>query len=152
MLSECGIMLLCINIGGVTVQELYFKLIKDVESLGISANFKLELSGYSKTYFGRYDPNTDKITVYVYKDLKCTIMYDYKDLLLTVIHEVIHCMQWNDKSFIRRKGIMHDAEFHALYNQYSNRAKAYLLLREVKYDNFFASHIGKAPTLCCRYG
>ena len=105
-------------------------LLNDIRKVGISVPFKLVLRGYSKSYFGRYDPNTNKVIIYPYKNPEGE-MYSYLDILCTAIHESIHCMQWHNPSFIRYKGIMHDAEFKKLYAKYSDRAKARVLLREV---------------------
>lgn len=126
------------------MQELYYRLLKDIRKIGITANFELELKFYSKTYFGRYDPNINKVTIYVYEDPKCSKLIKYEDLLMTTIHEAIHCMQWQDKSFVRLKGVMHDAEFYRLFNMYSDRAKSLLLLQEVRrrYD--------RVPKVCRR--
>lgn len=119
------------------VQELYHKdlrdkLLKDMKRVGIPTNFNLVLKPYSKTFFGRYDPNTNKVILYVYDNPDCSKMCRYDTLLLTLIHESIHSIQWNDSSFVRRKGVMHDAEFHKLYNFYSDKAKSYMLLEEVR--------------------
>ena len=115
------------------LQELYHKLLSDLRRVGISIDFNLELKPYSKTYYGRYDPNSNKVTVYVYEDSACTRMQNYKDLLLTLIHESIHCIQWNSESFVRVKGVMHDVEFYRLYNLYSQKAEALLERRESSY-------------------
>lgn len=120
------------HIGGDFVMELYHKLLQDVRKCGIMEDFTLELKPYSKTYYGRYDPNKNKITVYIYSDKECTELMDYKDLLFTVIHEAVHCIQWHDESFVRVRGVMHDAEFYRLYSEYEDRAKALLYFREVK--------------------
>ena len=111
------------------MQELYHRLLNDLQKIGITDNFSLELRPYSKTYFGRYDPNSDRITLYVYEDESCSNYIKYEELFITLIHESIHCIQWHDKSFVRRKGVMHDAEFYRLYNYYCNKAKSMLLLR-----------------------
>lgn len=114
------------------LQELYHRLLFDMQRVGIDTSFTLEIKSYSKTYFGRYDPNHDKITVYVFEDDLCTKMYSYMEILLTCIHEAVHSIQWNDKSFVRRKGVMHNADFFSLYNRYADKAKSYLLMQEVK--------------------
>jgi hypothetical protein len=129
------------------VQELYHRLLRDMKALGIPTNFTFELKPYSKTYFGRYDPNLNKVTVYVYEDKSCTKMMSYEEILLTSIHEAVHSIQWQDKSFVRRKGVMHDADFYRLYNMYSDRAKSILLLREVRYARVLQIPRGKAPEI-----
>ena len=106
------------------------RLLKDLRDIGINVPFTLNVRGYSKTYFGRYDPNTNKVILYPYKTPKGD-MYSYLDILLTAVHECSHCIQWSDPTFVRYKGIMHDAEFKKLYGKYSNRARAKMLFKEV---------------------
>ena len=108
------------------MQELYHKLLGDMKRVGLPTDFTLELKPYSKTYYGRYNPNLDRVTVYIYEDKECTKLTDYEELLLTSIHEAVHHVQWKDKSFVRRRGVMHDADFHRLYNMYAERAKSIL--------------------------
>lgn len=131
------------------LQELYHRLIQDMTRVGITIDFDLELKSFSKTYYGRYDPNSNKVTVYIYEDKSCTRMYSYEDILMTTIHEAVHSLQWHDKSFVRRKGVMHDADFFRLYNMYSDKAKSILLLREVRYDRVFQTHRTEAPRIHC---
>lgn len=114
------------------MQELYHRLLSDLKQVGIKPSFTLELRPYSKTYYGRYDPNLDKVTVYLYEDKACTKLTEYEELLLTTVHEAVHAIQWHDKSFVRRKGVMHNADFHRLYNLYAERAKSLLSKREVR--------------------
>ena len=135
------------------MQELYHRLLTDLRKVGITEKFDLILKPFSKTYYGRYDPNVDRVTIYVYEDKACTRAYKYEELLLTLVHEAIHCIQWHDKSFVRRRGVMHDADFHRLYNMYSDRAKSILLMREIRndkrhYRNNSVSR-GKAPEIRC---
>ena len=132
------------------LQELYHRLIQDLTRVGIEINFTLELKSFSKTYYGRYDPNSNRITVYIYEDKSCTHMYPYEDILMTCIHEAIHSIQWHDESFIRRKGVMHDADFFRLYAMYSDKAKSILLLREVNYDRVFEAPRGENSRIYCR--
>lgn len=131
------------------MQDLYHRLLKDMTSLGIPIDFTFELKPYSKTYYGRYDPNSDKVTVYIYEDKSCTKMMSYEEILLTSIHEAVHSIQWHDKSFVRRKGVMHNAEFFRLYSAYSEKAKSMLLLREVRYDRIFQTSRSKNPEIYC---
>lgn len=132
------------------MQDLYHRLLKDMNALGISTDFTLELKGFSKTYFGRYDPNSNKVTVYVCENKSCTRRYSYEDILLTCIHEAVHAIQWNDKSFVRRRGVMHNADFYRLYNMYADKAKSILLLREVRNDRVFQVSRNKASEVCRR--
>lgn len=113
------------------MQELYHRLLNDLQKIGITDSFSLELRPYSKTYFGRYDPNLDRITLYVYEDESCSNYIKYEELFITLIHESIHCMQWHDKSFVRRKGVMHDAEFHRLFNKYKTKAKSIVFKEDI---------------------
>ena len=136
----------------ISVQELYHRLLIDLRKVGITVVFNLELRPYSKTYYGRYDPNVNKVTLYVYEDKACTKMTKYEELLMTLIHEAVHCIQWHDKSFVRRKGVMHDAEFHRLFNMYKDKAKSILLLREIRHDRIYSAHRGKAIEVHCRHG
>ena len=132
------------------MQDLYHRLLRDMNAVGVPTDFTLELKGFSKTYFGRYDPNLNKVTVYVCENKSCTKRYEYQEILLTCIHEAIHAMQWHDKSFVRRRGVMHNEEFYRLYNMYSDRAKSILLLREVRHDTVFQAHRSKAPEVHSR--
>ena len=50
------------------VGDLQDRLISDVACLGLDLDFDLELRPYSKNYFGVYNPNNDKIVLYVYQD------------------------------------------------------------------------------------
>lgn len=130
------------------VQELYHRLLADLQIIGITADFTLELKPYSKTYYGRYDPNINKITVYVYEDKDCTTLTPYKELLLTTIHEAVHSIQWNDKSFVRRKGVMHNTDFHRIYNGYAHKAESLLKQREVKkHDSYPKVRRGKVSVI-----
>lgn len=132
------------------MQDLYHRLLRDMNAIGIPTSFTLELKGFSKTYFGRYDPNSDKVTVYVFENKSCTKRYEYQDILLTCIHEAVHAIQWHDKSFVRRRGVMHNADFYRLYNMYADKAKSILLLREVRNDRVFQVSRNKASEVCRR--
>lgn len=130
------------------MQELYHRLMRDIKKCGISVDFTLELKPYSKTYYGRYNPELNKITVYVYEDKQCLHPVKYEELLLTTIHEAVHCIQWHDESYVRIRGVMHDAEFYKLYNKYKDRAKALLLFEEVSHaDNKFTQEANIPVTL-----
>lgn len=131
------------------MQDLYHRLLSDLKKVGINESFKLELRPYSKTYYGRYDPNVDKVTLYVYEDESCSRYIQYEDLFMTLIHEAIHCIQWHSESFVRRKGVMHDAEFYRLFNEYKDKAKSILLMREIRNDYFYPTVMGKAHRIHC---
>jgi len=98
-------------------QEFYKKLLSDLKKLGIPKKFNLVLKDYSKNFFGRYNPNNKNLTLYVYPYKKGVYMYPYEELFKTFIHEVVHSIQHNNPSFIRIKGVMHNEEFHTLYNE-----------------------------------
>lgn len=104
------------------MQELKQKLLNDLKTIGIDVEFKLVLRPYSKTLFGRYNPKTREVVVYVYKYPDRSEMHSYEELLLTTIHEAVHCIQWSSKDFVRVKGIMHNPEFHRLYAFYKEEA------------------------------
>lgn len=130
------------------MQELETKLRNDLSKVGLEVNYTLSLRPYSKSYFGRYDTVTGTIILYVYQTPN-GVMYPYEELLLTLIHEAIHCKQWNDPNYVRIKGVMHDPEFKRLYNLYSNRAKARMLLKEVrKYDSICKKGYNQSYDLC----
>ena len=133
------------------MQDLYHRLLKDMSSIGIPTTFNFELKPYSKTYYGRYDPNLDKVTVYVYEDKSCRRMMRYEDILLTSIHEAVHSIQWKDESFVRRKGVMHNTEFFTLYNAFSDKAKSMLLIREVRNARVLKTSGGESPKVPCEY-
>lgn len=119
------------------MQELYDRLVNDLKLIGIEVNYTLELKPFSKKFFGCYNPNSNKVTIYVYQDVANNRLYPYDSILLTAIHESVHCIQWNDPDFVRIKGVMHNEQFYELYNMYKGRAKilqtnrALNLLKEV---------------------
>lgn len=118
------------------MRELNHRLLRDIKAIGITVDFDLELKPYSKTYFGRYDPNSNKITLYVYEDKLCTKLVPYTELLLTAVHEAVHCIQWHDKSFVRRKGVMHDAEFYRLFGMYKSEVEHLMYRKDFSCDKF----------------
>lgn len=111
--------------------DLYVTLKRDLKKIGIKDGFELVLKPYSKSYYGRYDPNTNRVIVYVYEDSSRIHPFPYKELLLTAVHECCHYIQWNTDGFVRVRGVMHDIEFLKLYNYYSDMASALCLIREV---------------------
>lgn len=113
-------------------EQLYNRLISDLKKLGIPLNFELEVKPYSKSYYGRYNPNTNKITVYAYEDKNCTRVYSYDSLLDTVIHEFTHYIQYTNPNYKRVKGVMHDSNFWVLFNYFRDRIKSIRLWEELK--------------------
>lgn len=114
------------------MEELSNRLMTDITSLGLNDGFELEIRPYSKTYFGVYNPNCDKIVLYVYEDKNCKHLYPYWNILVTFIHEIAHHIQWTDPDFVRVQGVMHNEQFYRIFNRYKERAKALMLLREVQ--------------------
>lgn len=98
-------------------------ILTDLSAIGCFSNFDLCIKDYSKTFYGCYRPNTNRVFLYYYDDPDKTIPYSYDHLLDKAIHEAVHAQQWNDPNFVRVRGVMHDEEFYALYNLYTKRAK-----------------------------
>lgn len=113
-------------------EQLYNRLISDLQSLGIPFDFKLDLRPYSKTYFGRYNPNNNKMTLYIYEDKQCTKLYSYDKLLDTLIHEFTHYVQHKDPKFKRLKGVMHDSNFVKMFNSFKDKVYSAKLWRELR--------------------
>lgn len=117
------------------MRELQSKmLLNDLTVIGCPTDFILDIRGYSKKYFALYDPNIPKVILYPYQDKLKTKLFSYGVILKHAVHEVCHHIQWSNPDFIRYKGVMHSPEFYKLFNEYWGRAKALLLLREVKYE------------------
>lgn len=114
------------------INILYDRLISDLKLIGIPFDFTLELKSYSKTYFGRYDPNKNKIILYIFEDSNCARLYPYSKLLDTLLHEFTHYMQYKNPAFRRVKGVMHDGNFIALYNYYRERVYRLKFWKEVR--------------------
>lgn len=101
------------------LEKIKDKLIQDFKSFGISVDFNLVLRGYSSTHYGKYNPNTNTIVIYV--EDENGKLFPYKKILRIGIHEVVHCIQWHDPSFIRFKGVMHNSQFYKLLNNYYSK-------------------------------
>ena len=114
------------------LRQLHNRLISDLHLLGTNLNFNLELKPYSKTYYGRYNPNKNKIILYIYQDSKCTKLYPYEKLLETAVHEYTHYVQYSDPQFERLKGVMHDSKFVILYRYYLDRIHSINLWKELR--------------------
>lgn len=98
------------------LSEIEKEIYSEVDSIGLPIDFELVLKGYSNSYCGLYDPEIQRITVYILEEDGELICKDeYMD---TVIHEVIHHYQWQYTNYVRKKGVMHNPEFHKLFNHY----------------------------------
>ena len=94
------------------------RILNDLIKIGIDTKgFELVLRPFSKSYYGRYLPKTQKVFVYVYADKELNNLYPYNQLFRTVLHEVVHHIQWSDPEYVRIKGVMHNTEFYRLYNK-----------------------------------
>lgn len=112
------------------VNELINKVTEDLEILRIPIDeVDFEIRPYSTTYYGRYFPSTNedkvkpRLFLYPFKNTEGDF-YDYDVLLDTVIHEMVHHIQYSSPAFVRLRGVMHDPNFWKLYNRYIDRAKA----------------------------
>lgn len=100
-------------------EKLYNKLLSDLKLLGFDiAGFKLNLRPYSKSYYGRYHIQNKTILLYIYSNKNKEHMIPYSQLFKTLIHEMVHHVQWSNPKYVRIKGVMHNDEFYKLYNQY----------------------------------
>ena len=119
------------------MQELKHLLMQYIRKLGITVDFNLELKNYSKSFYGRYNPNKNSVIIYVFDTPDCTQTYTVWELLRTLIHELCHCEQWNSDSFVRHKGVMHTNDFWKKYNEYVQKADNMLSNsdKEVRYIN-----------------
>ena len=101
-----------------TEQSLLAYLYKHLEVLGLPCDLEIVLGGFSNSYLGRYNTQTQTITLYHLEEDGSLIDLDY--LLSILRHEAIHHFQWkHDKTFHRVKGIMHNQEFHRLEKIYT---------------------------------
>ena len=134
-----GIILLDVSKEDVTVEdeaELYQRLVLNLEELRLPIEeVNIELRPFSKTYYGRYFPSTQKIYVYPYENEYGEFM-KYSDILCTVIHEMVHHIQHQDPNFKRRRGIMHNPQFWQLYNHFVLRAIDLNILKREEVKNY----------------
>lgn len=121
-------------------EELYHKLLYDITLIKLPSNeVEISLRPFSKTYYGRYFPTKTKdkkprIFIYPFENEE-EVYLPYDKILDTLIHEMVHHIQYCDESFKRKRGIMHDTQFWKLYNHYLDRAeKLNLLDKEVLYE------------------
>lgn len=114
------------------MNPLYDRLVSDIYKVGLPIDFLLTLKDYSKSYYGRYVVESSNIKIYT-KDEHGSQL-PYKELLETTLHEAVHHYQWkHDKSFVREKGIMHNANFWIKYNECLAKANSMGLLMEEDY-------------------
>lgn len=107
------------------ILESYIK--SDLKVLGLPVDFKLELRGYSKRYYGRYYVNQKKISVFILDENGYEI--PYHEILDTVLHEAIHHYQHqHDKDFVRVHGVMHDPNFKMMYDHYRKQLEKWEVL------------------------
>lgn len=116
-------------------EELITRLLSDLSQLKLPTyEVDLYIRPFSKTYYGRYFPvyndkeTKPKIYLYPYENSDNNTLMEYDSLLQTVIHEFCHHLQYTSGSFVRNRGVMHNAEFWKLYNHYINRAKQYSMI------------------------
>ena len=116
-----------------SIDELRTKLLNDLRALNINTDgMNLVVKPYSKSYNGRYYPKDNRIFLYAYKDPNRTCMYPYFRLMKTLLHEVVHFIQWNDPEYVRVKGIMHNEEFYRIYNSLERQYKRKVMMNRVK--------------------
>lgn len=116
-----------------SVDELRTKLLNDLRALNINTDgMTLVVKPYSKSYNGRYFPKDNRIFLYAYRDPNRTCMYPYSRLMKTLLHEVVHFIQWNDPEYVRVKGIMHNEEFYRIYNSLERQYKRKVMMNRVK--------------------
>lgn len=95
-----------------TKLEGYLK--SDIRLLDLPVDFKLDLKGYSKKYYGRYYIHEKRIVVFIH-DSKGNQL-PYHEILDTVLHEAIHHYQHHyEEGFVRLKGVMHNLAFKKMY-------------------------------------
>ena len=99
------------------------RFIADLRAMGLSTDCELVLRPYSKTMWGYYDPNADKLVLYMYSDRKCKALIQYETLFKVFLHELVHSLQWKSSNWKRLAGVMHDAEFYAILNKLLEIAK-----------------------------
>lgn len=134
------------------MHTLYNNLLHDLALIGVPMDFSLVLKNYSKTYCGRYDPNTSTIILYIYEDSLCTRLVPYCGLLRTAIHEAVHHYQWrHDINFKRVKGVMHNADFYELERHWIDKASHLNLFNKEVYNEKDFKSSRSCFTKCVEY-
>ena len=118
-----------------TPKYLRERLLNDLSKLDIPVDeFTFELRAYSRTLYGNYIPkgyrNREKACIRIYPFKQVGEVYPYADLLITAIHESCHHLQYRNPDYIRRRGIMHDAEFYKFLQEYVKKAVDLDIIRE----------------------
>lgn len=104
------------------MNELKERIMNDLARIGIDIRSPIILRPYSKTLWGYYDVDKDKIIVYAYSNKMKTRFVHYDIVFRTVLHEYVHRLQRNCAGWKRYKGVMHDKDFWRLYNTLVNLA------------------------------
>ena len=99
------------------------RLIADLRAMGLSTDCELVLRPYSKTMWGYYDPNKDRLIVYMYSDRNFKSLIQYETLFKVFLHELVHSLQWKSSKWKRIAGVMHDTEFYVILNNLLETAK-----------------------------
>lgn len=98
------------------------KLRRDITKLGLPIDYEIVLKDYSKSFWARYNPNTQQLILYLEEPKGKRL--DYETLFTQALHETIHHYQWyHDPNFHRYKGTMHNDQFKFLYNYYLRKAR-----------------------------
>ena len=112
-----------------SMKKLWRRLILDAEDIGLPiSDVDLCMRPYSKCYYGNYFPRQEgskrrpRVYVYPYRD-RNGCMYSYDLIMDTLIHEMVHHVQYTSPDFVRLKGVMHNPEFWEIYNRYLFKAK-----------------------------
>lgn len=108
------------------------RIVKDLVSIGVPVSFELIIKDYSKSFYGCYRPNTNRVYLYYYEDEGCSIPYSYEHLFKIAVHESVHAIQWSDPEFVRVKGVMHNEDFHRMFERYMCLAKELVFHEESK--------------------
>lgn len=107
-----------------SLESLKKRLFSDIVSLGFPLEeVSVYFRPFSKTFYGRYFIEDKKIFIYPYKNKKGEFL-EYSHILGTFIHEFCHHMQFQDSSYKRKRGVMHNADFWRMYNSYKKKAKS----------------------------
>lgn len=110
------------------------RIVNDLITIGVPISFELIVKDYSKSFYGCYRPNTNRVYLYYYEDEECSTPYSYEHLFKIAVHESVHAMQWNDPNYVRVRGVMHNEEFRALFEHYMCLAKELVFREDLKDD------------------